>query len=72
MKKKITKDSVFAFIRHTLTFVGGVLIVSGKGDAELVGQAGGAVVTAIGLVWSLIEKMTRPPMTPDANTDAVR
>ena len=35
-------------------------LVSGKADAELINMTVGAVVTTIGLIWSVVEKVTRP------------
>lgn len=61
MKLKFpSKEVVAAGVRHALTFVGGIIVVSGKADAELINMTVGAVVTTIGLIWSVVEKVTRP------------
>jgi hypothetical protein len=61
MKLKFpSKEVAAAGLRHALTFIGGIIVVSGKADAEMINVTVGSVVTAVGLVWSLIEKVTRP------------
>jgi hypothetical protein len=54
----MTKEQVMGIIRHTLTFVGGILIVQGIADEGMVTEAIGAVVTAVGAVWSVIKNKT--------------
>jgi hypothetical protein len=51
----MTKDQVLGIIRHTLTFVGGILIVKGMASDASVQEAIGAVITAVGAVWSVIK-----------------
>ena len=53
--KKMTKEQVMGIVRHTLTFVGGILIVQGIAAEGIVTEAIGAVVTAVGAVWSVIK-----------------
>jgi hypothetical protein len=53
--KKMTKEQVLGLIRHTLTFVGGILIVQGIADEGMITEAIGAVVTAVGAVWSVVK-----------------
>jgi hypothetical protein len=53
--KKMTKEQVMGIVRHALTFVGGILIVKGLAEEGMVNEAIGAVVTAIGAVWSVIK-----------------
>jgi len=51
----MTKDQVLGIIRHTLTFVGGILIVKGMASDASVQEVIGAVITAVGAVWSVIK-----------------
>jgi hypothetical protein len=49
------QEQVLGIIRHTLTFVGGILIVKGIATEAMTEEVIGAVITAIGAVWSLIK-----------------
>ena len=51
----MTKEQVMGIVRHVLTFVGGILIVKGIASEGIVTEAIGAVVTAVGAVWSVIK-----------------
>jgi hypothetical protein len=51
----MTKDQVLGIIRHSLTFVGGILIMRGLATEAMTQEAIGAVVTAVGAVWSVIK-----------------
>jgi hypothetical protein len=51
----MSKEQVLGIIRHTLTFVGGILIVKGIATEAMTEEVIGAVITAIGVVWSLIK-----------------
>jgi hypothetical protein len=51
----MNKEQVLGVIRHTLTFVGGILIVRGIATEAMTEEVIGAVITAIGAVWSLIK-----------------
>lgn len=54
--KKLTKEQVLGIIRHTLTFVGGILIARGLVDETTVTEIIGGVITLTGTVWSVIAK----------------
>ena len=51
----MTKEQVLGLIRHALTFVGGILIIKGIAAEGIVDEAIGAVVTAVGAVWSVFK-----------------
>ena len=51
----MNKEQVLGIIRHTLTFVGGILIIKGIATEAMTEEVIGAVMTAIGTVWSLIK-----------------
>lgn len=53
------KSHILAVTRHALTLIGGVLLVPQDGDNDLMMQAVGSLVTAIGIIWSLVEKRGR-------------
>jgi hypothetical protein len=50
------KEIVLGIIRHTLTFVGGVLIMKGLIEEGLVQEITGAVLTLVGGIWSVLDK----------------
>jgi hypothetical protein len=52
----MTKLQILSLIRHTLTFVGGVLIVQGTVDESIVEQVIATTLTLIGLIWSVVDK----------------
>lgn len=54
-------EAVAGIIRHALTFVGGLLVTKGYLDPSMVEQAVGAIVTIVGLGWSIHLKLKGPP-----------
>ena len=50
------KEMIFGLIRHTLTFIGGVLVIKGVVDEATFTEISGASLTLIGGIWSVIEK----------------
>lgn len=53
---KLTKEQVLGIIRHTLTFVGGILITKGLLDETMVTELIGGVCTLTGTIWSIVAK----------------
>ncbi len=53
---KLTKEQVLGIIRHTLTFVGGILVMRGIVDETIVTEIVGGVMTLTGAIWSIVEK----------------
>jgi hypothetical protein len=53
---KITKEQIYGVIRHTLTFIGGVLVTKGLLDETLWAEITGAVFTLTGAIWSIFDK----------------
>lgn len=53
---KLTKDQILGIIRHTLTFIGGILVMRGIVDETAVTEIIGAGVTLVGTIWSIIDK----------------
>lgn len=50
------KESVLGLVRHALTTLGGFLAAQGTIEASEVELAVGAIVTLIGVVWSVLAK----------------
>ena len=53
---KFTKEQVMGVVRHTLTFLGGIVVAKGIADDAVVTEIIGAVVTLVGAVWSVVAK----------------
>ena len=49
-------DSILGLIRHILTFGGGYAVANGLADEATIEQLVGALVTIIGIVWSVKNK----------------
>ena len=48
-------------IRHALTIVGGILVTKGHLTGAQSDELAGAIVSIVGVVWSVIEKRSRAP-----------
>jgi len=53
---KLTKEQVLGIIRHTLTFVGGIVVARGLVDETLVTECIGGILTLTGAIWSIVSK----------------
>jgi len=53
---KLSKEQIMGVIRHTLTFVGGILVMKGIIDEATVTEIIGGVMTLTGTIWSVINK----------------
>jgi hypothetical protein len=53
---KLTKEQVLGIVRHTLTFVGGIVVMKGLVDEATVTEIVGGIVTLTGTIWSIIAK----------------
>jgi hypothetical protein len=56
MKLKLTKEQWLGIVRHSLTFVGGILITKGIVDEGVWAEISGAALTLVGGVWSVAAK----------------
>ena len=54
--KNVTREQFLGILRHTLTFLGGILLTQGIIDTSLLGEASGAIITLAGVVWSIVSK----------------
>jgi hypothetical protein len=52
----MSKNQILSLIRHTLTFVGGVLLTHGTIDESVMEQIIATTLSLVGLVWGVIEK----------------
>lgn len=53
---KLTKEQILGIVRHSLTFIGGILIMKGLIDESTLTEITGATVALVGAVWSIIIK----------------
>ena len=49
-------DKTLGIIRHALTFGGGFLVTSGYLTESTLNTGIGAIVTLIGVIWSVVDK----------------
>lgn len=56
----LDKVAVLGIIRHILTFGGGWIVARGLLDEATWVELSGAIITVIGVVWSVMEKKSRP------------
>ena len=52
----MTREQVLGIIRHTLTFVGGILLMKGIMDEVTWTELSGSAMTLVGTVWSIVDK----------------
>ena len=52
----MTKEQLQGIVRHTLTFVGGILVLKGYIDESTLTEVIGASVTLAGTLWSVFSK----------------
>ena len=50
----MNKEQVMGILRHTLTFVGGILVMKGLASDAMTQETIGALMTAVGAVWSIV------------------
>jgi hypothetical protein len=64
----MNKDTLLAILRHALTFVGGLAAQQGFASSDDITAGVGAVITLVGLGWSIYEKRARAAAAPAAST----
>ena len=57
----MNREMILGIVRHAMTVAGGFLVAKGYVEAGMVEQVAGAVVTVVGVVWSILAKK---PATP--------
>ena len=50
------REQILGLVRHSLTFIGGIYVMPGIIQEELAQEIVGGIVTAIGGIWSVIDK----------------
>jgi hypothetical protein len=50
------KEQIQGIIRHTLTFVGGILVFRGLIEESVLNEVIGAAMTLVGAIWSVMDK----------------
>lgn len=53
------KEVFLGILRHILTFGGGIIVTKGLADANMIGEAVGAVVAGVGAILSVVEKFKK-------------
>jgi hypothetical protein len=52
----MTKEQVLGIIRHTLTFIGGIIVAKGWIDDVTSTEIIGGLITLSGAIWSIVVK----------------
>ena len=50
------KEIMLGIVRHSLTFIGGVLVAKGLLDDGIAAEIIGGIMTMVGGIWSVIDK----------------
>ncbi len=50
------KEQIFGVIRHSLTFIGGLLVMKGIIDDSNLETLISGILTITGIIWSVVEK----------------
>jgi hypothetical protein len=53
---KFSKEQLLGIVRHSLTFIGGILITKGLIDEGMLNEVIGGVITLTGAIWSIVAK----------------
>jgi hypothetical protein len=52
----MNKERILGVVRHTLTFVGGILVMKGIVDESVATEIVGGIMTLTGAIWSIFDK----------------
>jgi hypothetical protein len=52
----MNKEQVLGVLRHSLTFLGGILVAKGLVDESTFVELSGALITLVGGLWSVLVK----------------
>ena len=50
----ISKEQFLSFLRHIITFVGGIIVAKGNLDPSTVETISGVIITIAGLLWGIL------------------
>ena len=56
MKLNLTKEQIMGIVRHSLTFIGGLIVAFGWLEEGMWTTISGGIMTLVGGVWSIIDK----------------
>lgn len=59
----MNREQVLGFVRHFLTFGGGLIVAKGYTDESTMVQMVGALITLIGGVWSIMSPEKKKPVS---------
>jgi hypothetical protein len=52
----MSQEQIFGVIRHVFTAVGGIVIAQGYISDSMYTELSGAVITLVGVIWSIVAK----------------
>jgi hypothetical protein len=50
------KEQILGIVRHSLTFIGGILLMKGLIDEATWTEISGSALTLVGTIWSVVDK----------------
>jgi len=50
------KEQILGIVRHSLTFIGGILLMKGLIDEAAWTEISGSAMTLVGTIWSVVDK----------------
>jgi formylmethanofuran dehydrogenase subunit C len=50
------KTQVLGILRHSLTFLGGIVVMKGIVDETTATEIIGGIITLVGTIWSIVDK----------------
>ena len=53
---KLTKEQLLGIVRHTITFIGCILVMKGIVEDSMLQEILGGVTTLVGAIWSIVVK----------------
>lgn len=56
IRKQMKKEQTLGILRHSLTFLGGLLVMKGIIDETAATEIIGGIITLVGTIWSIVEK----------------
>ena len=52
----LTKDHLLGIVRHSMTFIGGLMVAKGMIDEAMIPELTGGLITLVGAIWSIVVK----------------
>ncbi len=53
---KLTKEQLLGIVRHSITFIGGILVMKGLIEESMIEEIIGGATTLVGAIWSIVGK----------------